>query len=84
MFVNNVNVTKYCIASKHGLNYNVDIMDGQSLHTVHSSVYEFESGYIYPGPSLSFFPKQRRVTTLLLRGFDYLALVTPVGGVCTG
>jgi hypothetical protein len=37
MFVNKVNVkanvNKHGIASKHGSNYNFDIMDGQSLHT---------------------------------------------------
>ena len=26
---------------------------------IHSSVYSFERGYISPGPSLSFLPKQR-------------------------
>jgi hypothetical protein len=44
MFVNNVNVNKHSITSKHGYNYNFDI---------HNSAYEFESGYISAGPSLS-------------------------------
>ena len=40
-----------------------DIMDGQSLH---SSVSEYESGYISPDPSLSCLPKQWRGSDLLL------------------
>ena len=50
----NVNVNKHCIA-KNIIKNTLYVTDGQCFR---SCVYEFESGYISPDPSLSFLAEQ--------------------------